>query len=541
MTRPDEHIFQHPRTDVFWFRRVIPPRLRPFMPDVPGLFPAKPARVQFIRTLGTKDRRRANTAALAIKQAVNHAFVEAERRRAAIGVLPAPPAGQDAPAALIVPIRREAALAAIERWRAQSLAEAELRQFNAPVLDDAAIYAAAEAEAPLLNALAAAAGQAATGVPWPEGGDIALAAALSGQGLPVDAAHPALPRLRRAFAAAWLSVLRAEADMRQGLWRTEAAADAPAPAPDPPAATPFLAHLDGWAAQLGMKSRQKGEYVAAVTAFAAHHPGLAPAGTAKRHGQGWMDALAEQGLTEGTITRKLSAVRNYWGWLQAQSQVGDEHRPFERLRLPGTVRKAPAPDAKPLPFTRAEVVRVWRAARDDGDAALADLIRLAAFTGARIESLCVLNRDLVRIDADSAIRYLQFADKTDAGVRAVPVHPAIAGMVDRLLRDSRDGYLIPEASKSKYGERSPLLSKRFTQLKRAEGFGAQHAFKSLRKTVSTLLQNSGCIEATAADIIGHEKPGLTYGLYSGGASLAEKLRWLKAALDYGDDGFMGSG
>ena len=38
----------------------------------------------------------------------------------------------------------------------------------------------------------------------------------------------------------------------------------------------------------------------------------------------------------------------------------------------------------------------------------------------------------------------------------------------------------------------------------------------------TLLENAGVLENVSADIVGHEKPRITYGLYSGGASLDVK-------------------
>lgn len=64
--------------------------LRPFLSDVPELFPARPTRVQFIRTLRTKDRRRANAAALPLKQAVHSTFPEVERWRAAVDAVSLP-------------------------------------------------------------------------------------------------------------------------------------------------------------------------------------------------------------------------------------------------------------------------------------------------------------------------------------------------------------------------------------------------------------------------------------------------------------------
>ncbi len=41
--------------------------------------------------------------------------------------------------------------------------------------------------------------------------------------------------------------------------------------------------------------------------------------------------------------------------------------------------------------------------------------------------------------------------------------------------------------------------------------------------MATLLENAGVLEGVAADIIGHDKPTMTYGLYFGGATLEVKL------------------
>ena len=62
-----------------------------------------------------------------------------------------------------------------------------------------------------------------------------------------------------------------------------------------------------------------------------------------------------------------------------------------------------------------------------------------------------------------------------------------------------------------------MLVRRF-----AERFGPQYVHHSTRKTVVSILENAGVPENVVADIVGHEKPTMTYGLYSGGATLAVK-------------------
>jgi len=47
----------------------------------------------------------------------------------------------------------------------------------------------------------------------------------------------------------------------------------------------------------------------------------------------------------------------------------------------------------------------------------------------------------------------------------------------------------------------------------------QHVFHSIRKTAATVFEQAVVPEGVTADIIGHEKQAMTYGLYSGGTSV----------------------
>jgi integrase len=148
------------------------------------------------------------------------------------------------------------------------------------------------------------------------------------------------------------------------------------------------------------------------------------------------------------------------------------------------------------------------------------------WTGARIEELCALK--LERVHGD----YVEIADaKTPAGWRQVPIHSKLKATVARLHKSSSDGYLLSGLTPNKYGDRSNAVGKRFGRLKDRMGFGPGHVFHSIRGTVATLLENAKVLENVAADILGHEKHTMTYGLYSGGATLAVKREAL-AKLAY---------
>jgi integrase len=93
-------------------------------------------------------------------------------------------------------------------------------------------------------------------------------------------------------------------------------------------------------------------------------------------------------------------------------------------------------------------------------------------------------------------------------------------------------YLLFDLTANQYGKRSVQVGKRFSRVKTTLGFDGHHDFHSIRKTVSTQLERAGVSEGISADILGHEKQTMTYGLYSGGSSLEQKAAAV-GLIDYG--------
>jgi integrase len=239
--------------------------------------------------------------------------------------------------------------------------------------------------------------------------------------------------------------------------------------------------------------------------------------------QRWVNEAGEDGKALATIRRALSELRGYWAYLQALEVVPEDAQPFDKLALPKT-GKAETGERREA-FTPADVVTLYRAALAQPDQPLADLIALGMWTGCRIEELCALR-------VDKAIDHFTVEDaKTEAGCRKVPIHSKLAATLARLVQDSTDGYVLTGLTANKYGDRSNAVGKRFGRLKTGLGFGAEHVFHSIRRTVATLLEDAGTPENVAADIIGHDKPTMTYGLYSNGTSLRTKREALEK-LDY---------
>jgi integrase len=171
-----------------------------------------------------------------------------------------------------------------------------------------------------------------------------------------------------------------------------------------------------------------------------------------------------------------------------------------------------------LPFSNEEVEKIYRESIKKKDWELGQLIILASYTGARIEEICSLKQSNINLKN----RCISIVDaKTEAGERVIPIHNALVPIVQEMMR-FESTFLLPNLSKSKFDDRSNAIGKRFGRLKNKLNFSKRFVFHSIRKTFTTQLENAGVTENITADIVGHEKPRMTYGLYSGGTNLEVK-------------------
>ncbi|QWB08733.1 tyrosine-type recombinase/integrase [Pseudomonas syringae] len=238
----------------------------------------------------------------------------------------------------------------------------------------------------------------------------------------------------------------------------------------------------------------------------------------------WLDSFK---LASKTLTQYLLAGNVFWKWAMKhdfrwREDFKDKANPFENHELPQTRGKERA-DRQRKDFQPKEIAELHAAALAADHMTLADLILLGAYTGARIEELCQLRVEHL-IEPDGIDSFDIIDSKTAAGIRVVPVHPALSNIVERLKEDSKDGFLIPSGSKNKYAIRSDALSKAFGRLKEAQGYGPQHVFHSIRKTVITQLVRAEVQGTLIAELVGHETGTVTFDVYSQGASSIQKLQ-----------------
>jgi len=231
---------------------------------------------------------------------------------------------------------------------------------------------------------------------------------------------------------------------------------------------------------------------------------------------------AEQNLSLGTRSRMISAARVYWDYLEKN----------KGLTLPSPLHKVLPP--KPKKKTKAMIEAQRKAFRVSdyhkllascADETLKDLITLAAYTGCRIEELCILKLENVSDDK------VEIVDaKSEAGWRTIPIHHHIAQTVARLVATSSDGYLLSGLTFNKYGNRSNAIGKSFGRLKKQVGYGESYVFHSFRKGFATQLENANIPVNVSARLMGHEVQGQTFGNYSDGLA----LKGLRDAINHVD-------
>lgn len=298
--------------------------------------------------------------------------------------------------------------------------------------------------------------------------------------------------------------------------------------------TPTGIRQEEWKAQLDVIPKTKDQMEKDLPLLIKQFPSIED--ITKSSVKKWIDDLRSKGKSTATLDRILCAARNYWKYLQSHDVVPVELTPFKGVLDLSKVAETKAKKrgkVTNLPYERADVVKLWKAAesgwgaRPKPDYELASLIKLGAYTGARIEELCSLKAGNIKKDA-----FYIGDSKTAAGIREVPIHSELKELVRSLLKitaedgttkdKSKDDYLLSGLTFNKYGDRSNAIGKRFGRLKETLCFDGSHTFHSFRATVITQLEDAGVSENLAADIVGHEKPRITYGLYSGGASLDVK-------------------
>lgn len=292
----------------------------------------------------------------------------------------------------------------------------------------------------------------------------------------------------------------------------------------------FLQFLEGHLEYLVVTHRTKESKKQQITRYAKMFPKLQDA-TRKNVREFMKHLRDDERLTNTTIKRDLSALGVYWDFIRDEglAPLNELHNPFkEQKPLNNTLGQ----NAARMPFTKEQLRSLFAklttnaATGDMQDKALLDLSLIALCTGARREEIGQLKTKDIELSQPNEISCISIRNaKTEAGIRIIPIHPSILELVKKRAKNTTtpDSFLFPELTINRQGLRTDALGKRFGRLKDSLGFGPELVFHSIRKSFTTFMEQAGVSEGITADIVGHEKQTITYGLYSGGTSNQQKL------------------
>lgn len=303
-------------------------------------------------------------------------------------------------------------------------------------------------------------------------------------------------------------------------------------------ATPLMLYRDQWLDEMDVIPRTRQERrtsLSMLEAWAGEHDLRTLQDiTRKVAGDFISQRLIGAGLAPKSIGKRLSDLAVYWSWLNSRGHLGDEPplNPWRGHEIPARRKGA---RASKRPFTDDEVAGLlYDGSPDD---VLRDYMWIAALSGMRIAEIAGLT---VGDCADGVFNVRD--SKTKAGVRQVPIHSSLKRMIARRVKGRPlEARLLDErpaeargVKAHKRGETwdpSMPVSKRFGRYRQTVGVHDRGPdqrtsavdFHSFRRWFATKAEQAGVPESTTASVMGHERKGMTHGLYSGGPSL-DQLR-----------------
>ena len=300
-------------------------------------------------------------------------------------------------------------------------------------------------------------------------------------------------------------------------------------------ATPIKPFIEEWLNEQDIEDRSKRDHRLAVRELFAWADSTGTAATIeafdRRTAGRYVSHLLGQGMDrQKTVSKRIWSLSSLWRWLQAKG-----HTETNVWRDHGIGGGRSAREKHPeRPFTPAEIHKLLNGTPKP---VLGDMMRLALYSGARIEELSLLR--VSDINPTDRTMTIQADPKTPASRRAVPIHsqtwPIIAA---RIANKPADAFVLHELGPApKPGRsRSMPVSKAFGYYRADVGVDDKHEgqrrslvnFHSFRRTFVTLAEQAGQPEPTIRSVIGHKRQGMTFGLYSGGPSLEQRRACVEA-------------
>lgn len=230
---------------------------------------------------------------------------------------------------------------------------------------------------------------------------------------------------------------------------------------------------------------------------------------------GWKDALVVSGLAPKTIANHLTVIKSFFRWASKNKRIATNPAADVEYRAksdPATARQS---------YSNDDARRILSAAQREKQAHKRWVPWLAAFTGARCDELCGAMAADVRaedgvniIRIDPVTREEGGSVKNRSSIRSVPLHPALVaeGFLDYVASLPKGGPLFPKVTPDRFGKRGGNGSKTIgrwvrekvgiTDTRKAPNHSWRHRFADQCKKVSIPRELRFAIEGHATGDVG---------------------------------------
>ncbi|WP_097091574.1 tyrosine-type recombinase/integrase [Novosphingobium sp. Chol11] len=234
----------------------------------------------------------------------------------------------------------------------------------------------------------------------------------------------------------------------------------------------------------------------------------------------------DKGLSDATVNRHMATLTALWKWAETREHCTGPS-PFQghRRQLKDGRNKLGYVAWEPK-----ELERLFSPPPVRTD--LTEVMIVGMFTGMRLNEIVSLTCG--QIGVEDGVTFIEITDaKTVAGERKVPLHPKLAWLATRAKKGKPGDRLWPKFNpEGPGGKPGGDAGKEFSRFKRSLGFtDRRKVFHSFRKNVVGQLERARVPQNEVAQLVGHEKQGLTFGVY-GGMTMLQRLAEIVALIDY---------
>jgi integrase len=286
-------------------------------------------------------------------------------------------------------------------------------------------------------------------------------------------------------------------------------------------ATPIGTYVDRWLAATTYTGRTKADARTAIAQlvdwFEDQNRPCVIERVDDRAASDFRDAVFTGKAHPKTANKKLSALRQYWAWLDRSFGIRPNPWNAKSLPKPKQHQMDPdGPDGRERPFTDEEITLLLSGA---ADADLYDMMMIAALSGMRLEEIGQLRIGDCQNNVFNVRR-----SKTRAGIRTVPIHSLLTPMLRRRVEGYQGvAYLFPDLRDTGWdGNRTMAVSKRFGTYRKRMGVDDRRGtarrskvnFHSFRRWFATKSEEAGNRENVVEAVMGQAKGGMAFGVYS---------------------------